>query len=418
VLNPCPIPDLASCGEKTDSSQPFDELQPLGESKAFGELSQRGKSQRYGLPDAMRGIAALFIVWHHLTLYAPQSDLADIFAPELMFFLYNRALYAVQVFMVIGGFSLAVSVSEWPQSLYGVLQKLVTKYLRVGIPCMVMLASLLLTSYLFRACGLDLGLVENVSLGQILSSVFFLQDVLGYGNIAAGTWYLCIDLQYSLLFMMLYWLVGRFVQNEHRGPLVLAILLFGFGLMGAFFWNGRLEYEPYISYFLAPFVLGTLIGFSVRSRISSQVLCGYGIALLVAWVLQPRPQLAVAMVAGAVLWGGALRYPDWQIPRWLKWLGDRSYSLFLVHYGVNGVVLILLNPWAITGPGAAFASMWIAFAASLVVTELFWRWVEVPSLRISKQLQRHLGTFSQRHSKRAWYWVPLRRSAQVTTKIS
>jgi len=89
---------------------------------------------------------------------------------------------------VIGGFSLAVSVSAWPQGLHGVLSKLLTKYLRVGIPCMVMLAALLLASYLFRAFGLDLGLVERVSLGQIIACMFFLQDVTGYGNITAGTW--------------------------------------------------------------------------------------------------------------------------------------------------------------------------------------------------------------------------------------
>ena len=134
-------------------SQTVNESQPVKESQTGVESQQGRKSQRYGVPDAMRGIAAVFIVWHHLTLYAPQSDLADSMAPELMFFLYNRALYAVQVFMVIGGFSLAVSMSEWPQGLHGVVSKLFAKYLRIGIPCMVMLAALLLVSYLFRMCG-------------------------------------------------------------------------------------------------------------------------------------------------------------------------------------------------------------------------------------------------------------------------
>ena len=399
-------------------SQTVNESQPVKESQTVVESQQCRKSQRYGVPDAMRGIAAVFIVWHHLTLYAPQSDLADSMAPELMFFLYNRALYAVQVFMVIGGFSLAVSMSEWPQGLHGVVSKLFAKYLRIGIPCMVMLAALLLVSYLFRMCGRDLGLVERVSMGQIIATIFFVQDVLGYGNIAAGTWYLCIDLQFSLLFLVLYGLVGRFVREERRGIVMLASLLSGLGLLGAFYWNGRLEYECYVSYFMAPFVLGALVGFGVRSRISPKVVYGYGFGVLAAWVIQPRPQLAVAMVAGAMLWVGILGYSDWRIPRWLKWLGDRSYSLFLVHYAVNGVVLHLLDAWAVTGPAAAFASMWMAFAASLVVSELFWRWVEVPSLRLSKHLQRHLGALSQTISGGVWFWVRLRSGAPMTTKIS
>jgi len=366
----------------------------------------------------MRGLAAVFVVWHHLTLYAPQSDLADIAAPELMYFLYNRALYAVQVFMVIGGFSLAVSMSGWPQDLCQVATKMFAKYLRIGIPCMVMLGALLFISYLFRICGRDLGLVESVSFGQIIATMFFLQDALGVGNIAAGTWYLCIDLQYSLLFLVLYALVGRFVRDETRGLAVLAILLSGIGLIGAFYWNGRLEYEYYVSYFLAPFVLGTLVGFGVRSRISSKIVYGYGLGLLAAWVFQPRPQLAVAIVAGIVLWVGVLRYPDWRIPSFFKWLGDRSYSLFLVHYSVNGVVLNLLEPWAVMGPAMAFASMWVAFAASLAASELFWRWVEVPSLKISKQLPRQLGEWSQKLASREWYWGREQPGSPMRPKIS
>lgn len=412
MLNPHPIAVGTSCEEKSDFSQPSHEWKP------DSVLPSASKSPRYGLPDALRGIAAVLIVWHHLTLYAPQSDLADIVAPDLMFFLYNRALYAVQAFMVIGGFSVAVSMAGWPQGLQGVVSKLVSKYLRVGIPCMVMLAALLLTSYLFLAFGVDLGLVERVSLGQIIAGIFFLQDVLGFGNIAAGTWYLCIDLQYSLLFFVLYGVVGRFVQDEHAGAYVLAILLSALGLMGAFYWNGRLEYESYVSYFLAPFVLGTLVGFALRSRVSPKMMYGYGLVLMAAWVLQPRPQLAVAIVTGAVLWVGASRYPELLVPRWLRWLGDRSYSLFLVHYGVNGVVLGLLNPWANTGPIPAFVSMWIAFAASVAISDLFWRWVEVPSHRLAKRMQSQRIQPLIQQAIECLLWVRSRNAMPETPKIT
>ncbi|MFN9985279.1 MAG: acyltransferase family protein [Pirellula sp.] len=412
MLNPCPIPELSNCEEISAPSQ------PLGKSQQVVESQPSSKSQRYGLPDAMRGIAAVFIVWHHLTLFAPQSELADLIAPDLMFFLYNRALYAVQVFMVIGGFSLAVSMSGWPQGIYAGASKLLAKYLRIGIPCMVMLAGLLLVTSLFRMCGLDLGLVESVTLGQIIASVFFLQDVLGFGNIAAGTWYLCIDLQFSLMFLVLYGVIGIFVRDERRGLPIFASLLSSLGLVGAFYWNGRLEYECYVFYFMASFVLGALVGLGIRSRISPNVVYGYVLGLLIAWVFQPRPQLAVALCAGTLLWVGVVRYPNWKTPRWLKWLGDRSYSLFLVHYLVNGVVLFLLDDWAITGPAAAFASMWLAFAASLLGSELFWRWVEVPSLRLSKQLQSHLGWVWRGFTKGARHWVPGRRGAPLTTKNS
>jgi peptidoglycan/LPS O-acetylase OafA/YrhL len=62
----------------------------------------------------------------------------------------------------------------------------------------------------------------------------------------------------------------------------------------------------------------------------------------------------------------------------MRWLSDVSYSLFLVHYMVNGVVLRILDDWSSQGAVQAAAGMLIAFACSLVAAICFHRWVEGP----------------------------------------
>ncbi|MFM8398715.1 MAG: hypothetical protein ACKOAH_12875, partial [Pirellula sp.] len=62
-----------------------------------------------------------------------------------------------------------------------------------------------------------------------------------------------------------------------------------------------------------------------------------------------------------------------------------SYSLFLVHYLVDGLVLKLIDPWAKQSPSWAAGAMAIAFACSLGVADLFHRFVERPAIRWIKR---------------------------------
>ena len=50
-----------------------------------------------------KAIAAQCIVWHHLVHYGPLAPRVAAAWPDLMDWLDGRALYAVQVFLVMGG---------------------------------------------------------------------------------------------------------------------------------------------------------------------------------------------------------------------------------------------------------------------------------------------------------------------------
>ncbi len=337
---------------------------------------------RYEWIDAWRGIAAVCIVWHHLSLYAPQSDLADLVAPTAMYMVYNHALYAVHVFMVISGFSIAVGDAQTSLTFGAAVQRFAKRFWRLAAPYWVALVLFLLICLVTQQARIDLRLLEDYSWPKLLAHWFFMQDLLGFGNFTAGTWYLCIIVQYYVLVLGLLVLVHAW--ETHRtvvisAPKAMAAILVPLGALSAWVWNLDTRYDVTVFYFLGQLALGTVLGWVVTSRISHWVLVLciglYGASLFAQW----RPQLWFALFATSGLWLGVSWMPAWSNPRWLRWLSRISYSLFLVHYAVNGLVLVALDGWASGGAVPAFLSMCIAFACSLLVADRFYAWVESPS---------------------------------------
>lgn len=62
--------------------------------------------------DALKALASQLIVLHHLAFYGPMSDYARSLAPETMSWFYSNARIAVQVFLVVGGFLAAQSLTR------------------------------------------------------------------------------------------------------------------------------------------------------------------------------------------------------------------------------------------------------------------------------------------------------------------
>ena len=131
----------------------------------------------------------------------------------------------------------------------------------------------------------------------------------------------------------------------------------------------------------------------MQRKVPIWVLVLYGLSIAGRVWVDPRPQIVVSLMAAAVLYGGFRWFSHWRLPACARWLSDVSYSLFLVHYLVNGVVLKAIDRWASQSPAHAVAAMAIAFACSLVVAYGFYRVVEAPAQewlkrRLAKDLSR------------------------------
>lgn len=73
--------------------------------------------------------------------------------------------------------------------------------------------------------------------------------------------------------------------------------------------------------------------------------------------------------------------------RALQWLGERSYSIFLIHPMVAFVVFPVLNV-AESGGAIRYTLAWSGYlAGSLILSELSYRYVEVPALSLKSRLR-------------------------------
>jgi peptidoglycan/LPS O-acetylase OafA/YrhL len=352
---------------------------------AFGE--------RLASLDAAKGIAALLIVMHHATFYGRPADLAMEVAPSVVNFFYVEARLVVQLFLVLGGFGLAWTHSSgyitWSKS----FQDFAKRYLRLLIPFATVLGFLLVVTRLIGAMEPGNPIVESISLPQFLSHLFFLQGLLGYENLTAGAWYLCIDIQFAATFL----LIGAIVSQIHRkwsstasSANDMAIVLSLLGIVSAWYWNRFSSLDNSVFYFFTPFVLGALIAWERKNNISPAMLLCYAIAIMSALAVEYRARLVVALVCGGLLWS-ALKYGSkLSVPVAFVWLGRISYSLFVSHYLVLILTMAALDAWMADSPYRALAVLLASISTSLMVASCLYYCVELPFQTWLKRATRSL----------------------------
>src|SRR5438093_125008 len=65
---------------------------------------------RFVFVDALRGVAALLVAWHHITLWGPLESHSNRLLPDFALTIARNGQYGVQMFFVISGFVIAYSI--------------------------------------------------------------------------------------------------------------------------------------------------------------------------------------------------------------------------------------------------------------------------------------------------------------------
>lgn len=350
-------------------------------------------SHRMPLIDALKGVACVAIVWHHLAFYGPMSDAAQPLAPALIGWLYEYARMAVQVFLVVSGYLTATSLAPRHRPNVASPGKLILRrYWRLATPCMAALGLAVMCSAIARLLMTHDSISAPPGLAQLLAHLLLLQHLLGFEALSAGIWYVAIDFQLYVLTVLLLLVATALdarTAGERAAPVLASVLttasLFAFNL------DARLEDTGL--YFFGAYGLGMLARWAGQSRRPALwwiALAGLGAAaLLFAW----RDRVLVALVT-ALLLAWPLRTERTafrRLPGWLAWLGSRSFAIFLVHFPVSLVVSGLFTQLGQMQPGTGALGMACAFAASLLSAEIFHRVVESPRPAPAVDLRFHAG---------------------------
>jgi peptidoglycan/LPS O-acetylase OafA/YrhL len=350
--------------------------------------------RRIEVLDSLRGLAALAVVGEHCigSVGNISARLADWlrYTPFRLFVMEGRA--AVILFFVLSGFVLSLPFLSNRGPSYP--RFAVKRVCRIYLPY---IAAVLLSVALYEVpapqplSGLPAAL-DSLS-SERPSFALFLSNAAMLGTVRSAildpqSWTLVHELRISLTIPILVWCVRRSSFRSLAAALGLFWIchVIGKSLGLAYFACSSTFFDSFIvtGYFVLFFVIGVvgakhaaeMTAFAARVPRYALVI----VAAAVFWGLIAHSDLAkgvaaITLIAFSHRIGRILSYAP------LLWLGRVSYSLYIVHISVQLAVMHLLYlrvPIAV----AAIAGV----PASLCVAALFYRFVEWPSLVLSRRL--------------------------------
>lgn len=344
------------------------------------------------LIDAIKAVACLLIVAHHLSVYGPMSDIAYPLIHGLIDGLYEYGRMAVQTFLVIGGFLTARSLA--PSGMPHVPDPLAAirkRYFRLAIPYLAALTLAITASAFAREWMEHASIPDLPEIPQMLAHVFLVQDLFKQDALSAGVWYVAIDFQLFALTVGLFWLAAR-LGKAYLGPVFVA----GMMLASLFVFNRFAALDVTALYFYGSYGLGALAYWLSPRRDGKTWLLLLTIIVATALLLDFRLRIAIAVAVMLLL--GLGRHTGWlermPVPQPIAKLGQMSYSVFLVHFPICLIVNTVFFRFISLDPLANLFGLGIAIACSLAGGALFYRWVESQPLSDKMRLWVPAGFFA------------------------
>ncbi|UCV15287.1 acyltransferase family protein [Quatrionicoccus australiensis] len=340
-------------------------------------------SNRMPLIDALKAIAALLVLSNHFSSYGPLAAIARDAFPGLFGWLFEYGRMAVQIFLVIAGFLAARALSREGQALaVSPLPLLWKRYLRLAVPYLAAIGLAIAAAALADQWMDDEAIPARATFSQWLAHALLLHGVLGIDALSAGVWYIAIDFQLFALMAVLLW--------SGRIRILAPALVLLVATASLFWFNRDAELDNWAIYFFGSYGLGAAAWWASDRRQMSAwlgVIATVAIAALVVdFRLRIALALAVAMTLGFSRRTGLL--DQWPNFRPLSFLGQISYSVFLVHFPVLLLANAVYTRLELDSPTSAILGLVAALTASLLAATAFYRWIESPaaSARITAAL--------------------------------
>lgn len=337
------------------------------------------------LIDVIKALASQLIIWHHLAVYSPMSDLLYPHATRVTDWLYEDARLAVQAFLVLGGFLAARSLAPRPDALSesfaadDLIRVLWARYLRLARPYVVALGIAVICATVARALVGDPEIPPAPSLVQVLAHLFLLQDIVNIEALSAGVWYVAVDFQLYAAFAFVLWLAGRIAARTGIpvGRLVVGITI-ACSAASLFWLNRNSALDPWGAYFFGSYSLGIFAHWAAEARCKSRCLPLIALLTAVALAIDWRSRILVAGLTALALAGGvgtsvSLRG---QAAKVVRALGRISYPVFLVHYPVLLLVGAVVSKLWPANVAINILGLLAAWLFSLGAGALLHQWVE------------------------------------------
>jgi peptidoglycan/LPS O-acetylase OafA/YrhL len=347
-------------------------------------------NQRYVYIDALRGVAAAWVLIHHLRHNGRFEHQFDaVFGgkfPLLLdkFFIMGSA--GVEIFFVLSGFVIAHCLNGRKVNAKGVGQFSGRRLVRLILPYWFAISVVLIIT-LKQKLAVPAGASLTFSMREMLANATLTYPYTGNHPYLPVAWTLIIELQFYLFFVILCWFSAN-LSRDGRSPLRITIPLTLVTGIISIIWIWATDYRSHNSFFLSFwifFVSGAICYWHHKRYLSFRTSLSCLLTLLtisfVLWesrmvlgTLASISILAASRVGGLTTWLKSQPY---------QFLGYRSYSIYLIHFPI----LTAANAWVFSSQQPTMSRLIIAHAtaltASFILAEISYRLVEIPAIRLS-----------------------------------
>ncbi len=349
------------------------------------------------LIDGLKALAAQIIVIHHLVSYGPMAAAAGVAVPDVVEWFSYYGRWAVQVFLVIAGYLTAQSLCGRETGLSRPWSLVAKRYVRLVWPFGVAVTLAVVAAELARFWTNDPILPESPTVWQYLSHWLLIHGVLGHESLSTGVWYVAIDFQLFVLTVLLLW-SSQALRWSGWAPLFIGALTVA-SLVWIRTWS---DWDNWAPYFYNAYGVGLLMGWLTRRSDKALPwvrLVLLSVLVLISWqfAMTLNGRLAVILAVALLLWVASFPVsyvtadPTGSLKSLLglvvHYLGGTSFALFLVHFPVSMLVNAAQDRFDWTLPHEGVIAMGVAWLGSMVLADVFYRYVE----RFGTKLSRRIG---------------------------
>lgn len=358
-------------------------------------LAKQGDG-RYPHIDAMRGFAALLVVWLHVS----ESSRSIAGGGTWLHLLARDAgvgSIGVSIFFLVSGFVIPSSLKQGASRAAELKKFAIRRFFRLYPAYWLSIALALVTTYWIWGNGVDVG--------RIVANITMLQRFIGFQDIEGLYWTLATELVfYALCAALFAFGILHSARVLVAVALILAIIFFSDAVLVLPARHGPLAFlfETDMTANLALMFVGALLrrwhdGLPLGRWVKVLVVVLIVITCLpllrsmsivdeqVVWRVPPGGGPAIGMLIFLNFGLGLrLRHPI------LTWLGEISYSIYLFH----PVIFHAVN-WAVRQPGMEWAKgqdlgvyLLVDLALTIAFAAITYRWLESPAIALGKRLSR------------------------------
>jgi peptidoglycan/LPS O-acetylase OafA/YrhL len=316
---------------------------------------------RFTFIDGLRGIAALSVVLFH-AFAGGHTPMLHERLPALAQWPLLHGNLGVSIFFVLSGFVIAHSLTGLNLTPGMAGRFMLRRSLRLDPPYWFAIA---------LGCAMMWVKHEPISGEDVAAHFVYAQEMLGIADISTVFWTLCLEVQFYLIFAVLLTLGSRIVLiGAFILSLPLSQIVIWHGLFTSLWYGFLLGVLAY-----AAWKNEKLIGWFVLYAASLAALAWHGGDLFMATCVATASLILIVARLGYLTTAA-----NW---RPLQFVGLISYSLYLIHNPVIGVVFRIAPKGSLAGEIAGYLA---SVAVSIFAAWLMWLVVERTSMKLSRMV--------------------------------